>query len=332
MAPMKIGYLGIGAWGFCLASLLAKKGHSVISWSIDKELVKQLEQTREHPKLPGHRSSGEIAFTNDLQEALDGADFVVESVTSKGLRPVLEQVKELRCPLVLTSKGIEQGSGKILSEVVLDVLGEEMREKIGALSGPSFAHDVVRRLPTSVVSSGYNRGMMQAVSDLFTTDTFRVYPNPDIIGVSYGGALKNVIAIACGICEGLALGYSSNAALMTRGLHEVRKLALARGALPETLNGLSGMGDLCLTCSSLMSRNYQFGHLLAEGLSPERAKERVGMVVEGAYTCVSALELSRRLEIPMPITEAVYKILFEGLQPREAVSILMRRTIKEERL
>jgi len=332
---MKITVLGLGAWGFCLASLLAKKGYRVCSWSTHEELVKQLQLTREHVSLPGHRSEGDMTFTIDMEEALKDAGLVVESVTSKGLRPVLEKAKSVgfpSVPLVLTSKGVEQDSGLILPKVATAVLGDQAERQIGALSGPSFAHDVIRGLPTSVVGSAWDSGLMQLICETFSHETFRVYPNSDLIGVALGGALKNIIAIACGFSEGLALGYSCNAALMTRGLHEIKKLAVAMGCRAETLYGLSGMGDLCLTCSSLMSRNYRFGHLIAEGNSPKAAKEKIGMVVEGAYTCVSAKQLAEQLQVAMPITEAVYKILYEEFDPSQAVRWLMQRTVKEEHL
>jgi glycerol-3-phosphate dehydrogenase (NAD(P)+) len=329
---MKIGYLGAGSWGFCLSSLLAGKGHQVVTWSLREDWVRQLELTREHESLPGHRSTGDMTFTTELAEALEGADVIIESVTSSGVRSVFEQVKEIlqpNCPLIITSKGIEQGSGLILPEVLLEVLGEEARSFIGALSGPSFAHDVIRGLPTSVVGSAFDSKTMRFVADLFTTKNFRVYPNSDIKGVAYGGALKNVIAIACGIAEGLALGYSCHAALMTRGLHEIRKIAVAAGCHAETLYGLSGMGDLCLTCGSL---NFRFGHLLAEGLLVEEAKEKIGMVVEGVYACVAAVELSKRYGVSMPISEAVWNIIYGKMQIEDVIGELMKRTIKEEHL
>jgi glycerol-3-phosphate dehydrogenase (NAD(P)+) len=332
---MKIGYLGAGSWGFCLASLLATKGHQVVLWTSKPELAKQLKETHEHPHLPGHHSLGDLAFTTDLNETLSDADLVVESVTSAGIRPVFERVKKIKaphCPIVITSKGIEQNTGLILPDVVIQVLGEETRALVGVLSGPSFAQEVIRGLPTSVVGSAFNQKVMLKICDTFTTSTFRVYPNNDIYGVAYGGALKNIIAIACGMSEGLALGFSSKAALMTRGLHEIRKLATARGCKSDTLNGLSGMGDLCLTCGSLISRNYRFGYLLAQGLTPKQAEEKIEMVVEGAYTCVSTLQLSHQLKVPMPITEIVYKIIYESMKPADAVELLMKRTIKEEHL
>lgn len=332
---MKIGYLGAGTWGFCLSCLLAANGHKVVCWSMDPTLVKKLNSGEDHPFLPGFKRHSSMHFTTNLEEALDGAELLVESVTSAGLRSVLQQIKKIttpNCPLVITSKGIEQNTGEILPEVAIEILGDNLKPLVGILSGPSFASEVIQGLPTSVVGSAYNLEDMKLICDTFTNQTFRVYPNSDVNGVAYGGALKNIIAIACGISDGLKLGNSSKAALMTRGLHEIRKLAQARGCKPETLNGLSGLGDLCLTCSSPMSRNYRFGCLIAEGISPKDSKDQIKMVVEGAYTCVSALQLSAQLNIAMPITEMVYKIIYEGMDLHEAVSSLMQRTIKEEHL
>ncbi|KAF3362213.1 Glycerol-3-phosphate dehydrogenase [NAD(P)+] [Chlamydiales bacterium STE3] len=332
---MKIAYLGTGTWGFCLASLLAANGHKVTSWSLDAQLVKNLNNNQEHPFLPGFRRLSNMHFTTSLEEALDKTELIVESVTSAGLRPVLTSVKKLltpNCPIVITSKGIEQNTGEVLPEVAVEVFGEKIRPLIGMISGPSFAAEVIQGLPTSVVGTAYNFEDMMLICDTFTNHYFRVYPNADVSGVAFGGALKNIIAIACGISDGLAFGNSSKAALITRGLHEIRKLAAAKGCKPETLNGLSGLGDLCLTCSSTMSRNYRFGLLLAEGVSPTESKDQIKMVVEGAYTCVSALQLSKQLQIPMPITEMVYKIIYENMNPKTAATALMQRTIKEEHL
>lgn len=332
---MKVGFLGAGSWGFCLASLLASKGYHLISWTHRSELAKQLNEKREHPHLQGHVLNGHMKFTTNIEEALQDIDMLVESVTSAGIRPVFEKVKTLchpKCPIVITSKGIEQNTGLILPDVVVEILGEETRQQVGFLSGPSFAQDVIQGLPTSVVGSAYDHQVMHTIAETFNTQTFRVYPNTDIHGVAYGGALKNIVAIACGMAEGLALGHSAKAALMTRGLHEIRKLAVARGCKAETLNGLSGMGDLCLTCNSLMSRNYRFGYLLTKGLSPKEAAAEIDMVIEGVYTCVSTLQLCKQLNVSMPITEIVYKIIYENLSPSDAVKVLMQRTIKEEHL
>lgn len=332
---MKIGYLGTGAWGFCLARLLAKKGFHVTSWSENSALVQRLASFEDHPSLPGQTAHENMTFTSKINEAVQDADLIVESVTSKGIRPVFEKIKKLKkakCPIILTSKGIEQNTGLILPEVALEVLGDNHKESIALLSGPSFATEVIRGLPTSVVMTAWNKDLLENASEVFTTQSFRVYPNLDVVGVSLGGALKNIIAIACGISDGLELGFSSKAALMTRGLHEITKLALAMGGKRETLSGLSGLGDAVLTAGSLNSRNFRFGHLISQGASPKQAEQEIGMVVEGAYTAVSALQLSKKLSIDMPITEIVWRIIYENMNPKDAVKALMLRSIKEEHL
>lgn len=332
----KISCLGMGAWGYCLASLLASKGDcEIVCWTTNPDLAQCLNSTREHPLFPGHACKGQMSFTTDMSQALHATDMIIEAVTSAGIRPVFEQARSLGlplCPLVSTSKGIEQDSGHILPEVILKVLGEEYKPFIGLLSGPSFAQEVIYGLPTSVVGSGYSLEVIHAICETFMTPSFRVYPNTDLLGVAFGGALKNIVAIACGISEGLNLGYSSRAALMTRGLHEIRKLAVACGCKAETIYGLAGMGDLCLTCNSTMSRNFRFGVYLAEGLNIQEAQKKIGMVVEGAYTCLSALQLGRQHQVDLPITQSVYSIMYENLHPQEAVRALMQRTIKEEHL
>jgi glycerol-3-phosphate dehydrogenase (NAD(P)+) len=314
---------------------LASKGNTVVLWTKRQEFAQHLITKREHPKLPGFQADKNVSFTSDLSKALDGVDYLVESVTSMGIRPVFEQVRSINpptCPIVITSKGIEQNSCLLLPEVLCDILGESARPRIGALSGPSHAEEVIQKLPTAVVCSAYNPELMLQIHDLFSTPFFRIYPNSDISGVTFGGALKNIIAIACGISDGLGFGDNTKAALMTRGLHEMCKLAVTKKANPDTLNGLSGLGDLCVTCLSTLSRNYKFGHLIAEGLSPTAAKEKVGMVVEGAFTVVAARQLAQKAGIAVPITEAIYAILYEGLNPQDAVKSLLQRAIKEEHL
>lgn len=331
----KVGYLGAGLWGYCLATLLAGKGHQLVIWTLDPSFADRMNRGEEHPYLKGVCNRPNMRLTTDLREALDGVDFLVEGVTSAGIRPVFSQIRDLgtpRCPIVLTSKGIEQNTGMLLTEVLLEVLGEERRQQIACLSGPSIAIEVAQGLPASVVSAAYSPEVMMAVQELFTTKSFRVYPNADINGVEFGGAMKNIIAIACGISDGLGFGDNTKAALMTRGLHEIRKLAAVKGSDPATLNGLAGMGDLCVTCLSRHSRNYRFGGMLAEGKGPEEAKKEIGTVVEGAYSCVSALQLGEQYGIPLPISEAVYKIIYRGMKPAEAVRYLMERAIKEEHL
>ena len=325
----KIGYLGAGTWGFALSALLGNKGHEVTVWAREPGLAATLQENRFHPKLAGSLAPPTVRFTSDLREALRGADVVVESVTSSGIRPVFEEIGAIDVPVILTSKGIEQGSCLLLPEVLAELLPKPL---IGILSGPSLADEVVKNMPTSVVCSAYDPAVMKLIHELFVTPTFRIYPNEDIDGVAFGGAMKNIIAIACGISDGLGGGDNAKAALMTRGLHEMRKLGVAKKCAPETLNGLSGMGDLSVTCMSQSSRNYRFGRLIAEGFSPEGARQKIGMAVEGVYTCVAARALAVKHRVALPITEATYSIIYEGLDPREAVRAILQRAIKEEHL
>jgi glycerol-3-phosphate dehydrogenase (NAD(P)+) len=332
---MKIGYLGCGVWGYVLADLLASKGYEVTSWGVERDLINHLTLHREHPRLMGRKAPESLHFTHDLKEALQGKDMIVEGVTSAGIRPVFNQIKELgvpTCPLVLTSKGIEQNTGLLLTEVVLSVLGEEYRDQIGCLSGPSIAPEVFQRLPAAVVCSGYSEPVIKHIHHAFSCATLRVYPNKDINGIELGGAMKNIIAIACGAADGLGFGDNTKALLMTRGLHEIRRLAAVCGCKPETLNGLAGMGDLCVTCLSTQSRNYRFGRLIAEGKTPDEAKKLIGMVVEGAYTCLSAVQIAKKKAIELPIADAVYRVVYENLSPKEAVKLLLQRTTKHEDL
>lgn len=332
---MKIAYLGAGTWGFSLANLLAEKGHTVSLWTSKEEFATSLEKTRIHPKLPQGKAHHNIHVTSNLKQALHDADFIIESVTTAGIRPVFENIKPFYkkgTPIVITSKGIEQNTELLLPEVVLEILGEDAKNAIGCLSGPSHAEEVILKIPTSVVSSSYNSDLMYKILELFVTPYFRVYPNSDIQGVAFGGAMKNIIAIASGISDGLGFGDNTKAALMTRGLHEIKKLSVIKGCQPDTLNGLAGLGDLCVTCLSTLSRNYRFGHLIASGLSSQAAREQIGMAVEGTYTCVSSYQLAHHHKIAAPITDAVYQILYQNLDPKEAVKALLTRSIKEETL
>ncbi|MCH9610934.1 MAG: Glycerol-3-phosphate dehydrogenase [NAD(P)+] [Chlamydiales bacterium] len=333
---MKIGYLGAGIWGYTLASLLAsKEGYEVVAWSIEEETVRHLEEKREHPRAPGFPVPKGLTFTTNIDDVLHGVDLVVEGVTSAGIRPVFETIKKHHipdCPIVLTSKGIEQNSGLLLTDVVVEILGQEHRKKIGCLSGPSIAMEVLQGHPTSVTCSGYDEAVMAKVHEAFSTPFFRVYPNGDIDGIELGGAMKNIIAIACGISDGLGYGDNAKAALMTRGLHEIRKLAAMVGCQSETLNGLAGMGDLCVTCLSKYSRNYRFGNLIAQGRKSEEAKSEIGMVVEGTYTCLSAMQLAKKHGVDLPITTAVYKVVYEDVAPQKAVMMLLERATKHEHL
>lgn len=331
---MKIAFLGAGTWGYALATLLAENGHQITAWTREKKMAEELEKTRLHPKLDCKKMSENVRFTDDLDQTLKGAEMIVESVTSSGIRPVFEEVFQRigkGLPIVLTSKGIEPETSFLLPEVLCDLLAEAKSPLVGCISGPSHAEEVVKQLPTSIVASSYNPELTKAIISLFTTENFRIYPSEDLHGICFGGAMKNVIAIACGISDGLGFGDNTKAALMTRGLHEIRKLSQVKGCKSETLNGLSGLGDLCVSCLPL-SRNYKFGHLLAKGYGFQEAKDQVGMVVEGAYAVKSTLELAMKFDVPVPITEATYKVVYEGFDPKKAVKDLLKRQIKMESL
>jgi glycerol-3-phosphate dehydrogenase (NAD(P)+) len=332
---MRITFLGSGAWGSALATLLCRNGHQVTMWTQQPELATVINASHIHPKLPLCPLHPSLRCTADWDEALDGAEAICEAVTSAGIRPVFSRLAQSQkgdIPLVLTSKGIEQNSCLLLPEVVQEVMGQRVRDHIALLSGPSYAEEVLRGVPTTVVATGYSAAARELTAQLFASPAMRIYPNADLIGVAIGGALKNVIAIAAGISDGMGFGMNTKAALMTRGLHEIRKLAVAWGALPETLNGLAGMGDLIVTCMSSLSRNYRFGELLSQGLGAQAAKEKIGMAVEGAYTCLSALQMAQRVHVPMPICRSVVDCMTTGMPPREAVERLMVRAIKEEHL
>ncbi|HRW58065.1 MAG TPA: NAD(P)H-dependent glycerol-3-phosphate dehydrogenase [Chlamydiales bacterium] len=329
---MKIVVLGTGAWGTALASVLCDADHEVTVWGRDELKIQELDSLRVHPKLKNSTVSKKIHFEKDFEKAVTGKDLIVESVSSRGLRSVLANLKKYwteGVPVVVTSKGIEMESGLLFTEIASQFIPQKW---VGCISGPSLADGVMRKLPTTVVASGYELNTITMICKAFNNAYFRVYPNSDVLGVSLGGALKNIIAIACGISDGLSYGDNTKAALMTRGLHEIRKMGIKKGCFEATLNGLSGMGDLCVTCLSNLSRNYQFGYFLAQGLSYTEAYEKVGMVVEGAYTVKAARQLAKKYDCPMPITEVVYQIIYEGLEAPSAVKQLLQRTIKDEHL
>lgn len=325
----RIGYLGAGAWSYALASLLAASGHEVIAWGREKGLIDTLCARREHPKFPGFESPPSLTYTHNFDAALDGVDLIVEGVTGAGVRTVFERAKpRLRpgTPIVLTSKGIEQGSDLLLSDVLIDVLGESFAPDIGCVSGPSLAIEVLKKCPTSVVGASSNIELAMQIQETFSTPYFHVYPSSDLRGVEFGGAMKNVVAIACGICTGMGFGNNTKGALMARGWAEVHALARFLGYDEATLAGLSGMGDLCATCMSGDSRNSRLGIYLAKGLSFKEACEEIGMVVEGAYTCVSAWQLVQKAKISCPIIEAIYEILEKGMSPSSAVQLFLGKS------
>jgi glycerol-3-phosphate dehydrogenase (NAD(P)+) len=332
---MKIAVFGLGTWGFCLGRHLSLLGHEVFGWDYNTKLCQTLKKGDDHPHLFHSLRGLSFHITDSVEEAVASADLIVESVTMKGMRSLFEKlhvVLQKPIPIVITSKGIEQKTDLIAPHLAQDVLGKHIIDHIAVLSGPSFALEVANKKPTAVSLGIQNPHLQTPILQAFSAPWFRVYPNSDIVGVAFGGAMKNVIAIACGVAQGLGLGCGASAALVTRGLHEIMKLAIPYGCQPETLYGLSGLGDLYLTCSSPMSRNYRFGQLLSEGLGKEEAEKNIGMVVEGANTCFGALEAAAKHNISLPITETIVKLIRKELSPQIAVEMLMSRSIKEESL
>jgi glycerol-3-phosphate dehydrogenase (NAD(P)+) len=330
---MRICYLGCGAWGLVLANIAAENGQDVVIWSIEQDVLESIGAGKGHPKFPSYHLSPRLSVEKDLEKALQDADMIVESVTTKGIRPVFSKIRQLggvNCPIVLTSKGIEQDSGLLLPEIVLEVLGQDYKMQIGQLSGPTLADEVMAKHPTSAVAASYSKRVAEQIQTIFSTPYFRLYLSDDVQGVALGGSIKNVMAIASGIAEGLGYGHNTKSAIISRGLHEMKRLAAVKGAKEETLNGLAGLGDLCVTCMSSLSRNYRFGHMIGSGMEAKEAERQINMVVEGASTVISTKQLADRYQLDMPITHAVYAVLVEGTDPKEAVRRLLTRERKEE--
>ncbi len=327
--------LGGGTWGTTLAHLLSLKRFKVQVWDIDEQVVASLVESRIPHRLPHVYLPKRITITNDFQTALSQANTIVIAVPSHGMRALCEQLKSLgiarlNMPIIIGAKGLDTKQLTTLSRVALDVIGEAVRDQLCVLSGPSHAEEVSRGAPTSVVVSAYHKETAGAVQRLFMTPTFRVYTHQDVLGVELGGALKNIIAIAAGVCDGLRLGDNAKAALLTRGLAEIIRLGKAMGADVQTFTGLAGVGDLIVTALSRHSRNRNFGERIARGLTVKEAQRQIGMVVEGITTTQAARQLAKRHDVSMPITEEVYNIIFKDRPPKDAVAKLMRRSPKPE--
>lgn len=330
----KIAVLGAGSWGTALAIVLGKKGYPVSLWARDSATVQALNNERENVKyLKGCKLPDSVTATNVLKEALENARMIVLSVPSHAVREVARNIRPYVTPdmyIVNTAKGFELETLKYLSTTIEEELIPEVHDHIVVLSGPSHAEETGRGIPTAVVSTAKKRHAAEFVQDVFMSDSFRVYSNPDLIGVQLAGALKNVIALACGISDGLGLGDNTKAALMTRGIAEITRLGLKMGADVMTFAGLAGIGDLIVTCTSMHSRNRRAGIQLGQGKTLEEVLEGMGMVVEGIRTTQAAHVLSEKYNVEMPITNHVYKVLFEGLDAGEAVKQLMLRGKKNE--
>lgn len=329
-----IGVIGAGSWGTTLADLLAKKGHEVTLWAYEPELVGEMATTGVNSLfLPGIRLSSKLRFTNSLEEAVAGKGVLLCVAPSQVVRGVITTALPAipaDAVIVSASKGIELDTLKTVSQVYEELLPEALFRRFAVLSGPSFAREVAQEMPTAVVAAAADERVAAFVQKVFTTTLFRVYTNPDIMGVELGGAIKNVIALAAGISDGLGFGNNTRAALITRGLAEMTRLGRALGASRETFAGLAGMGDLVLTCTGDLSRNRTVGMKLGQGMSLSAILGEMRMVAEGVKTTESARNLARRLGVDMPITEKVYSILYEGKPARDAVVELMTRDLKAE--
>ena len=326
----KISILGGGSWGIALAVLLNKNGHEITVWSVLENEIKMLQEMHEHKMLPGVKLSEDMIFTADDKEAVEGKDLLIMAVASAYTRQTAHRIASLTAEgqkILNVAKGIEEHTLMTLSEIIEQ---EIPQADVAVMSGPSHAEEVGRGIPTSIVVGAKSKATAEYIQNLFMNEVFRVYISPDVLGLELGGSLKNVVALAAGIADGLGYGDNTKAALITRGITEIARLGTAMGGKFETFCGLTGIGDLIVTCASMHSRNRRAGILIGQGKSYEEAMAEVQMVVEGVYSAKAAMELAGKYEIQMPIIEQVNKVLFEGKNAAQAVKELMLRDKKEE--
>lgn len=326
----KVGFIGGGSFGTALAIQLAKKGEDIVIYDRNIDVCNDINNNRRNDKYIKNLSiPNGVRATNIIDEAIKDADYVVLAVPSHIIRNVTKDIKESiaeKAIVISIAKGIEAHTNKRLSEVI----EEELNNPVVILSGPSHAEEVAIEIPTTLVSTSNNMKYAEKVQELFMTNSLRIYTNDDIVGVEIGGAVKNIIALAAGVADGCGYGDNSKAALMTRGMKEISRVGIALGGKAETFYGLTGMGDLIVTCTSLHSRNRRAGILIGKGKSLDEALEEVGMIVEGVKACRAFHELNRKINVSMPITEGLYSVLFEGKNPEEVVNELMGREKKNE--
>ena len=330
----KIAVLGPGSWGTALAQVLAENGHQVNLWGHNPAQVNEINtyHTNRH-YLPNIKIPASIVGTTDLKQAVTGVDAVLFVVPTKAIRSVAEQVAQYidtKPYIIHASKGLEQGSHKRISEVIAEEISEDKRREIIVLSGPSHAEEVAVHDITTITAASEDEVAAKYVQDLFMNEYFRIYTNTDVIGVETGAALKNIIAIGAGAIAGLGFGDDAKAAIMTRGLAEISRLGVAMGANPLTFIGLSGVGDLIVTCTSVHSRNWRAGNLLGKGHTLDDVLENMGMIVEGVSTTKAAMELANALNVDMPITATIYSVLYEGKEIKDAAKEIMLRDGKVE--
>lgn len=327
----KVSVIGAGSWGTALSLLLHKNGHEVTVWSIVETEIEMLNREHEHKdKLPGVQLPEDMIFTTNLQEAVAGKELLVLAVPSPFTRSTAHLLKEVVTDgqiIVDVAKGVEEGTLMTLSQIIHE---EVPQANVAVLSGPSHAEEVGKGLPTTCVVGAKDRKTAEFLQNTFMNEVFRVYTSSDMLGIELGGALKNVVALAAGIADGLGYGDNTKAALITRGISEITRLGIAMGGKAETFYGLTGIGDLIVTCASMHSRNRRAGILIGQGKSMQEAMDEVKMVVEGVYSAKAAVELSKKYHVEMPIIEQVNLVLFEGKAADEAVRDLMIRDRKLE--
>ena len=331
---LTVAIIGAGSWGTALAILLARQGTKVQIWGRPEDGIEEIREGNEHSRyLPGVVIPAGIRATASEREVIEGAEAVVFAVPSQALREVIRRFRAYLTAshlLVNTAKGLETATMLRLTEVMKQELPERLWSNIAVLSGPSHAEEVARNIPTAVVAAAESASVARRVQNIFMGPRFRVYTNPDLAGVELGGALKNIIALSAGISDGLGYGDNTRAALITRGLTEIRRLGVSMGAQEVTFFGLSGLGDLVVTCNSMHSRNRRAGILLGQGVSLPEVLKSIGMVVEGVETTLAAYRLSLQRGVSMPITAQIYEVLYGGLSPRQAVDNLMLRARTSE--
>ncbi len=329
-----VGVIGAGAWGTALGLLLADKGIDVTLWMYEKDLAEETQRTRENRVyLPGFPLPPALTVTSDLEAAVRNRPFLVTVVPSHTVRAVSSQFAPFLSAgavIINASKGIEIETLNPVADVLKDTLPQSFHNNLSFLSGPSFAKEVAKKMPTAVALASYDATVGKRAQKLMSSPYFRVYTNNDVIGVELGGSVKNVIAIAAGVLEGLGFGHNTMAALITRGLAEMARLGAAMGASPSTFSGLAGMGDLVLTCTGDLSRNRTLGVRLGKGERFEDIMKGLKTVAEGVKTAKATRELARRHSVEMPVVEEVYRIIYEGKDPRQALRDLMSRELKEE--
>ena len=321
----KIGIIGSGTWGTAISILLHNNGHEVTIWSAIPEEIDEMAATRKHKNLPEVTLPESLRLTKDLKEAMEGKDLLVMAVPSVFVRSTAKRMKPYLHDgqiIVDVAKGIEESTLFTMSQIIEEDLPTA---QVAALSGPSHAEEVSRGLPTTCVAGAHKKAVAEYIQSVFMSPVFRVYTSPDMLGIEIGAALKNVVALAAGIADGLGYGDNTKAALITRGMAEIARLGMAMGGKYQTFAGLSGIGDLIVTCASMHSRNRRAGILIGKGYSMEEAMKEVQMVVEGVYSAKAAMALAKKYEVPMPIVEQVNRVLFEGMPASEAVSELMLR-------